>query len=255
MGTATAGKGSDRTDILVLYEDAEVLVISKPSGMMVHEDGYSEGETLVDWFLTRAPEARGVGEPGRSPQGRELERSGIVHRLDRETSGVMVLAKTQKAHEHLKQQFKSHAVRKAYRAFVYGTMRHEWGTIDRPIGRSAKDFRKRSAERGAKGTLREARSHWERIGQSATHAYLTLRPETGRTHQLRVHLKAIGRPIVMDTRYAPPVTIEQEACLGFERLALHAHTLALTLPNGEPHRFSAPLPADFCAAEERIAEA
>ena len=141
----------------VLYEDEHLVVINKPYGMLVHEDWTSGSEgTVVAWHLSRTPEALGVGENSLKPDGTPLERSGVVHRLDRETSGVMVLAKTRQAHTHLKAQFHDRVVKKEYRAFVYGRMHERWGTINRPIGRNPKDFKKRSAEKGARGVLREA---------------------------------------------------------------------------------------------------
>lgn len=238
--------------IVVLYEDDSTLVINKPAGIMVHGDGRSSNRTVVDWFLNRVPSAKGVGEPGRAQDGSDLERSGVVHRLDRDTSGVLVLAKTPDAFTHLKAQFHDRLVRKEYRAFVYGTMRERWGTIDRPIGRSGKDFRLRSAQRGAKGTLRPAVTDWECIGQSATHAYLKLHPKTGRTHQIRVHLKAVGHPIVHDTLYA--ISEERRSGdLGFTRLALHAYALKIMLPSGTEKQFLAPLPLDFELASTALA--
>lgn len=243
--------------IEILFENDEVCVINKPAGVMVHEDGVSQGETVVDWFLGRTPQASGVGEPGHSPHGKVLERSGVVHRLDRDTSGVLILAKTQAAFLHLKAQFHDRLVKKEYRAFVYGPVREQWGTIDRPIGRSAKDFRMRSAEPGAKGTLRDAVTDWECIGtgrhEGEHFSYLKLRPKTGRTHQLRVHLKAIGKPIVMDELYASHL-IPNSNNLGFERMALHAHQLEVVLPDGDAQRFMAPLPSIFDLAVEKIAE-
>jgi 23S rRNA pseudouridine1911/1915/1917 synthase len=241
-------------EIQVLYEDAMVIVINKPSGIIVHEDGRSKGKTVVDWLLSRAPEARGIGEPGLAQDGVPLERSGVVHRLDRETSGVLILAKTQEAFVHLKAQFHDRHVKKEYRAIVYGTMKEKWGTINRPIGRSGKDFRLRSAERGARGVLRGAITDWELIGQSSTHAYLKVFPKTGRTHQIRVHLKSVGRPIVQDTLYGSPEILKRES-LGFARLALHAYTLILMLPGGEERTFIAPVPLDFEKASTAIATA
>jgi 23S rRNA pseudouridine1911/1915/1917 synthase len=178
--------------ITVIYEDEDVVVINKPSGVSVHNDAHYADATVVDWFLSLHPTAKGVGESQTLQNGEPMERSGVVHRLDRDTSGVMVLAKHQKAYEHLKYQFKQRAAKKEYRAFVYGAMKDRWGTINRPIGRSGNSFKLRSAEPGAKGVLREAVTHFECIGQSHTHAYLKLLPQTGRMHQLRVHLKAVG---------------------------------------------------------------
>ncbi len=236
----------------VLYEDANMLVISKPTGMMVHADGRREDKTVVDWFLARAPEAREVGEPGFAQDGSPLLRAGVVHRLDEDTSGLLVLAKTQDAFLHLKTQFQEHLIKKEYRAFVYGTMKEKWGTINRLIGRSTKDFRLRSAQRGARGTLRSAITDWELIGQTETHAYLKLLPKTGRTHQLRVHMKAIGRPIVKDDLYASENLLLGNN-LGFTRLALHAYSLKFMGIDGIDRHIIAPIPPDFEAAETTLA--
>jgi len=244
-------------EVPILYEDDAVVVINKPAGLIVHEDGTNVGETVVDWLLDRAPEVRGVGEPGHSPKGEILERSGVVHRLDRETSGVLILAKTQAAFVHLKAQFHDRLVKKEYRAFIYGAMRERWGTVNKKIGRSPNDFRKRSAMPGAKGTLREAVTDWECIGTAQMgdehFSYVKLKPKTGRTHQLRVHMRAIERPIIMDALYAEH-RLSESKNLGFDRLALHAHMLELVLPNQQLERFMAPLPQSFVEAADHIAE-
>lgn len=240
----------------IIFENDDILVIDKPAGLLVHADGRSEKVTVVDWFVRHAPQAHDVGEPQLGQDGQPLLRSGIVHRLDRETSGIMVLAKTQSAFMHLKTAFQEREAKKEYRAFVYGLMSERWGTIDRQIGRSASDFRLRSAERGARGTLRPATTDWERIVsghyEGEPFSYLKLQPKTGRTHQLRVHLKAIGRPIVGDKLYAPSF-MQRSGNLGLDRLSLHAHALTITLPDGQSNRFVAPLPAAFEAAEAKIA--
>lgn len=236
----------------ILYEDENMLALNKPAGHMVHGDDFTHEGTLVDWFLAHTPSARGVGEAGLSARGKVLERSGVVHRLDRETSGVLILAKNDTAFLHLKTQFQNHEIGKEYRAFVYGTMKEKWGTIDRQIGRSTKDFRLRSAQRGARGTLRNAITNWELISQSSEHAYLKLSPRTGRTHQIRVHLKAIGRPVIADTLYAPP-TLYRTQALGFKRLALHAYSLTFRTLSSETITIVAPLPPDFEAGVRFLA--
>ena len=242
-------------EISIIYENDDVVVINKPSGIMVHDDGRSQDRTVVDWFLGCNPSAKGVGEIGHAQQdGSLLERSGVVHRLDRDTSGILMLVKNQQTFLHLKEQFKDHLVKKEYRAFVYGKMKEKRGSIDRQIGRSAKDFRMRSAQRGAKGTLREARTDWELIGQSDNFAYLKILPKTGRTHQIRVHMKAINHSIVCDSLYAPE-SFRNGDNLGFKRLALHAHKLTITLPNSETETFTAPQPDDFEEAEAYLASA
>lgn len=244
-------------NIDIMYEDEHCLAVHKPEGLLVHNTTFSTEETLVDWFLEKYPQAQNVGEEQLSQKGIPLERSGVVHRLDTDTSGIIVLAKTQDAFVHLKQQFHDRLVKKEYRAFVYGPVREQWGSIDRPIGRSNKDFRLRSAQHGARGLLRPSLTLLECIGtgrfEGEHFSYMKLMPKTGRTHQLRVHLQAIGRPIVGDALYAK-TEIAKSNNLGFTRLALHAHVLELTLFTGGLQRLIAPLPQSFEEAAERIAE-
>lgn len=239
----------------ILHETESVMVINKPVGWLVHEDGKTDAPTVVEWFLKHAPEAEGIGESAETPDGKILNRSGVVHRLDRETSGVLVLAKTQDVHGWLKQQFHDRTIHKEYRAFVYGRMHDRWGTINRPIGRSPKDSRVRSAMPGAKGQLREAITDFERIGAGEylgeSFSYVKLMPKTGRTHQLRAHLRALDRPIVGDTLYAE-YKMKDSNNLDFNRLALHAHQLEWELPNGQKERFIAPVPQIFEEAAEKI---
>lgn len=244
-------------EIDILFENEDVVVINKPEGLMVHNTGHTVEPTVAEWFVATYPQAKGVGEPQLSQKGEPLERSGIVHRLDKETSGVMILAKNQDMFVHLKKQFHDRLVKKEYRAFVYGAVRERWGTIEKPIGRSTKDFRLRSAQHGARGFLRPSTTLWECIGEgrfeNEAFSYMKLMPKTGRTHQLRVHLQAIGRPIVQDALYAK-AEMPTSNNLGFKRLALHAHVLELEVKEGEKQRFIAPLPQVFEEAAERIAE-
>ena len=169
-----------------------------------------------------------------------------MHRLDTDTSGALVLAKTQEAHAFLKEAFKARETKKTYLAFVYGVPKEKQGVIDFDIGRSRKDFRLRSAQPKARGTLRDAVTRYDLIGADpeGKHAMLKVMPETGRTHQIRVHLKAIHHPIVCDPLYAP----NHPCDLGLTRLGLHAYQLDLPLPGGERITITAPLPADFAAA-------
>lgn len=242
---------------VIIFENEDVMVIDKPVGLAVHGEGSDPSGTLVEWFLGRVPEAKGVGEPRVSTDGQILERSGIVHRLDRDTSGIMVLAKNQAAFDHLKQQFQDRLATKEYRAIVYGEMKERWGTISRRIGRNAKDWKLRSAEKGARGQLRDAVTDWECIQagkyEQEPFSYLKLLPKTGRTHQLRVHLKSMGRPIVGDSLYAVS-HLERSNNLKLDRLALHAFRLKITLPDGTLETFEAALPQDLEEAVARIAE-
>jgi 23S rRNA pseudouridine1911/1915/1917 synthase len=235
-------------ELPILYEDADIVAINKPVGVMTHPDGHSLDQTVSDWFAIHYPDSRTVGETQRLQDGTEIMRPGIVHRLDRDTSGVLVLAKTPEAHAALKLAFQEHTVQKTYLAFVYGLLKEEKGLIDLPIGRSSKDFRLRSAQRGSRGLRRDARTRYQVISDIGTHTLLKAMPETGRTHQIRVHLKAIHHPIVCDSLYAP-----NQACdLGFKRLGLHAYQLDLPLQSGERVTVTAPVPPELRPALERF---
>ena len=229
---------------VILYEDADIAAIAKPSGVMTHADGRTEGETVADWFSKRYPESRAVGEPMKLADGRVIARPGIVHRLDTDTSGVLVLAKTPFAHSFLKEAFHNREIKKTYLAFVYGVPKERTGTIDFAIGRSRKDFRLRSAQPKARGMLREAITRYEVVGDNGKESLLLVYPETGRTHQIRVHLKAIHHPIVCDTLYAP----NHPPVLGLSRLGLHAYALDMPLPSGGRKSIIVPPPEDFAGA-------
>lgn len=244
-------------DLEILYEDADCAVVNKPAGLMVHPDGRSPGPFLTDWIVERYPEAVKVGEPFRTPEGEELMRPGIVHRLDRETSGALVIAKTPRGHASLKSQFQERTVTKKYLAFVWGELAEEFGTITRPIGRSGKDFRKWSAQRGARGDMRDALTYWTRIwtgkaeadGKEEKFSLVEAEPKTGRTHQIRVHLLATHHPVVGDTLYAP----KRPFALGFQRTALHAMFIEFTSPEtGKKVSISAKLPADFAGSIKKL---
>lgn len=228
----------------ILYEDDTVLAIDKPSGMMVHTDGRSDEPTVVDWVRENYPELEEVGETQVLQSGEEIRRPGIVHRLDRETSGVLLIAKTQEMFLHLKDQFQRHVIQKEYRAFVAGVVKEDTLTIDRPIGRSAGDFRKRSAQRGTKGRLREALTEVEVVERGEGVTYIKAFPKTGRTHQIRVHLKAIHHPVLCDPLYGSKDTLCPKE---LDRLALHAKSITFTTLSGESLSVTAPEPESFSA--------
>lgn len=232
----------------ILFEDDMLVAVSKPSGMLTHPDGVSIGETVSDWFAKTYPNSRDVGEAQTLVHGTVIARPGVVHRLDRDTSGALLLAKTQEMHAFLKNAFQEHRIQKTYRAFIYGMPKQPEGVISFPIGRSRKDFRLRSAHPKAHGTLREAVTEYEVLADINTHAMLHVYPKTGRTHQIRVHLKAIHHPIVCDTLYAPSYPCE----LGLTRLGLHAEKLIFTHPNGEEIRVISSLPEDLAKAAARF---
>jgi len=240
-------------DIEILHENNDMLAIDKPAGLIVHFDGRNEEPSVVDWIEEKYPDIKGVGEDWLSPQGVSVPRPGIVHRLDKTTSGVMVIAKNEKAFRHLKEQFQNREAKKIYDALVYGHPKEDSGVIEAEIGRTKKKPRKWIAT-FAHGKTRAAITEWEVLGRYADSesgeevAHIQLEPKTGRTHQIRVHLKAIHHPIVCDHIYA----VYKKCILGFERPALHARSLTLRLPSGETQVFEAPLPEDFLIALQKI---
>ena len=249
----------------ILYEDSNIIVINKPAGLTVHGDGRTEEKTLADFLLEQYPEMRDVGEPmivELNGERQEIFRPGIVHRLDRGTSGVMLIAKNQESFLALKEQFQHHTIQKVYHAFVYGWLKHDEATIDEPIGRSPRDFRMLSAHNTARGELREAITDYKVLFRGSdipvrddmvladVHKYsvVELYPKTGRTHQLRVHLKYINHPIVADELYAEG----RKQAFGFIRPALHARMITFMMMNGDMKTIVAPYPVDFQYALEKI---
>ena len=232
----------------ILFENKDIVVINKPAGLVVHYDGKTEEKNVVDWVEKTYPEAKGVGEPLTLSTGEIIERSGVVHRLDRDTSGVLLIARTQEAYEYLKDQFKNSKVKKTYRAFVHGKIEQNRGNIRRTIGRSKSDFRKFSAKKRSMGNGREAETIYNLLYSTDEVSYLKVLPQTGRTHQIRVHMLAIHHPVVCDKLYAP----NKECILGFDRLALHAHSITYKDMEGEEQTVFAPLTKDFLEAEKSL---
>lgn len=212
-------------ELPILYEDTDVVAVAKPVGLITHSDGRTQEETAEDWFNKKY----------------SVEAAGYVHRLDRDTSGILVFAKNAAAYEFLRKAFHDRNVQKTYLAFVYGVPKEKKGVIDFDIGRSRKDFRLRSAQPKAKGRLRESLTNYEVIGETEGYALLKMTPETGRTHQIRVHLKAIHHPIINDPLYAP----NHPPALGIKRLGLHAYMLDIPLHNGTRTLITAPVPEDL----------
>ena len=261
----------------ILYEDTDYVVVNKPADLVVHSDGKTVEPFLTDWIVAKYPKVAKVGEPliiapkkaiagiveddedattTESIAPVVIDRPGIVHRLDRGTSGAIVIAKNQQAHAALKEQFQARTVTKKYYAFVYGEFADpadKYGIIDRPIGRSNKDFRRWSAQRGARGEMRPAETWYTVLASrkglddgtgrrsGSGYAFLEVEPKTGRTHQIRVHFKAINHPVVCDSLYAA----ERPCALDFGRTALHAGSIEFTGRNGKRITVTAPLPADF----------
>jgi 23S rRNA pseudouridine1911/1915/1917 synthase len=226
--------------LCVLYEDADVIVIDKPPGLVVHPaPGHPRG-TLVNALLHHCGDLAGIGG---------VLRPGIVHRLDRGTSGVMVAAKHDEAHRALAAQFREHTVERVYLALVRGTPGSGSGRIERAIGRHPRD-RKRMSVQTRRG--REAVTVWQvvRRFQRSRVSLLEVRPATGRTHQIRVHLASAGLPIAGD-----PVYGRGEPRLGLGRPALHARVLGFDHPrHGGRLRFETPPPPDFAEALEVLVQ-
>jgi 23S rRNA pseudouridine1911/1915/1917 synthase len=213
----------------VLFTDEHVAVINKPSGLLVHPGAGRNFGTLVNALLYHFPEVRGIG-----PE----DRLGIVHRLDRETSGVIITARSLKAYQELKRQFKSREVKKIYLALVWGHPPENEGTIDLPIGRHVHHGQKFSVETRKP---RVAITDYTVIRRYSDFSLLEVRPHTGRTHQIRVHLAAIGRPVAGDRIYGPRKSRQE-----IPRLFLHARKIGFRHPEtGEWREYEAPLPADL----------
>ncbi len=231
-------------EVKILYEDDNMLAINKPAGIAVHPDGKTKGPFLTEWITELYPDTfRGEGVT--LDDGSVIERPGIVHRLDKETTGVLLIAKTEEAFFHLKEQFMNHEVQKTYHAFVEGTIRDERGVIDKPIGRSPRDARKRTTERAAR-MPKEAFTSFKVLERRNNTTFVEVWPKTGRTHQIRVHFKSIGRPVICDGLYG-----KRENSLGFKRLALHARATSFKNMDGKKKTVEAPYPPDFLFAIEK----
>lgn len=229
----------------ILYEDKNILVINKPSGIMVHADGRNKEKTISDFFIQKYPKAKNVGE-SIFVNNKEIKKPGIVHRLDKDTSGVLLLAKNSKAFEFLKEQFINHQIKKIYEIIVSGWVKNDRGIIDKPIGRSPSDFRRRLAGRGARGELKEAITEYKVLKRFTDtkgnkYTFLEIKLKTGRTHQIRVHMKFLNYPVICDSLYNPKGFCPKK--LG--RLALHAKIIEFKNLNEEIIKIEAPLPKEF----------
>ena len=215
----------------VVYEDEHLLVIDKPAGLVVHPAAGHEGETLVNRLV-------GLGAAGGDPG-----RPGIVHRLDRGTSGLLLVARSEPAYEELSSAIRERRVERRYLTLVRGAPKSRTGRIEAPIGRDRADRTRRSIDTD---TARDAVTWFEVRERLGDRTLLEVRLETGRTHQIRVHLEAIGLPVSGDPVYGAPRD------LGLERQFLHAHALAFDHPSsGTRLAFESPLPSDLALALEK----
>lgn len=211
--------------LAVLAETKDYLIVDKPAGLTVHATSERQSGTLVNLLLNYYPPIREVGEP---------HRPGLVHRLDRDVSGCIVAAKTPAAYEYLKGQFSDRKISKEYAALVLGTMKDDVGTINAAIGRN------RKGRMAVKEDGLEAVTHYEVIGRGKKSTLLKVKTETGRMHQIRVHLKYISHPIAGDELYAP-----KDAKVKPRRLMLHAWKLGFVDMAGDEVSYESPLPEEF----------
>ncbi len=217
---------AENIPLKIVYEDADLLVVDKPAGMTVHPAPGSPAHTLVNAVLSHLPSLPEIGGPARP---------GIVHRLDKDTSGLIVIAKTPQAHAGLAAQFKSRAVKKTYLALVSGKLTPKEGIIDAPVGRDRAQRQKMAVT--AHG--RSARTAYKVLEYLDGYSLVEARPETGRTHQIRVHFASVGHPVVGDATYGSKSEI-------VGRQFLHAHKLNFRLPStGKQVEFTAPLAEDL----------
>ena len=218
--------------VVVVWEDEHLLVVDKPAGLVVHPSGGTRTGTLVHGLLE-------LGAEG----GEDDDRPGIVHRLDKDTSGLLVVARSREAHERLQELIRAREIERTYLALVRGAPASRTGRIEAPIGRDRKDRSRHSLDTG---TPRDAVTWFELREQLRSHALLELRLETGRTHQIRVHLEAIGLPIAGDPLYGTPGEV------GLERQFLHAHRLRFRHPfTRAAIDVTSPLPPELEAALAR----
>jgi len=224
----------------ILYEDSDLIVVDKVAGMVVHPaHGHGDG-TLVNALLYHCRDLSGIGG---------VARPGIVHRLDKGTSGVMVAAKNDLSHRRLSGQFKDHSITRVYLAAVRGVLREDEGRIEKPLARHARERKKIAVREGG----RRAITDYEVLASRGGMSVVRLTPGTGRTHQLRVHLASLGHPILGDTEYGggvrslqPKSPVAQALVRALKRPALHALYLAFNHPSsGERMRFESPPPPDI----------
>ena len=218
----------ENIDLDIVYEDHDVIVVNKPSGMIVHPSVGIVSGTLVNALLYHCDDLSGING---------VVRPGIVHRIDKETSGLLVVAKNDKAHQALSEQLKEHSMERRYIALVHGEIPHEYGTIDAPIGRDQKDRQKMAV---TDHQSKSARTHFKVIERFKNMTLIECQLETGRTHQIRVHMAFIKHPVYGDPKYG----YRKDDC-SFGQY-LHAKTLGFVHPTtGEMMSFESPLPEEF----------
>jgi 23S rRNA pseudouridine1911/1915/1917 synthase len=233
----------------VVYEDADVVVVDKPAGLVVHHGAGHRGGTLIDGLSARFPDLATLAEAG----GGDPARPGIVHRLDKGTSGLLVVARTPVAYRSLSQQFRTHSAGRAYLVLAGGAVEADEGAIDAPIGRSTRQRTRMAVT--ARG--KQARTDYrvvERFHHPVPCTLLEATLDTGRTHQVRVHMAAIGHPVIGDERYGGPAAMPRAVTAGMDsgRLFLHAGRLSLDHPSRGRMTWQTPVPADLVTVLDRL---
>jgi 23S rRNA pseudouridine1911/1915/1917 synthase len=224
------------TMIKIIFENKDIIVVDKPVGLSIHAGVGKSEKTLVDFLLEKFPEIASVGD---APE----IRPGIVHRLDKETSGVMIVARNQKSFEYLKDLFKNRKIEKIYMALVHGKLKEKEGQVEGEMGRSKKDFRKQALVRGKISVRKERYSltHFKVKKEVENGTLLEVSPKTGRMHQIRVHLHSIGHPIVGDKKY----TFKEYKNIDAPRMFLHAASISFTGHGNKKYFFESELPKEF----------
>lgn len=241
-------------NLKIIYEDDDILAVNKPAGINVHPDEHHKENTLIQIISQKYPQILEVGDDPK-------KRPGVVHRLDRDTSGVLILAKSEKSFEYLKNLFKNQLIKKTYIALVSGKLgkeKGERGVVDKPIARSARNPILRTARGKIRGELKSAITEYKILDYfklpSVKERYFTLvevYPKTGRTHQIRAHFKALGAPVTGDKLYGgKSAKIER-----LVRQFLHAASLEFTLPSGGRIKLEADLPDDLKSFLEKLKQA
>ena len=226
----------------VVYEDQDVVVLNKQAGISVHPSINEPSGTIANALIAKYPEIKNVGDPSTS-SGQENLRPGIVHRLDKDTSGLLVIARNQKTFEFLKKEWQEGRVVKKYFALVWGRPKSESGKIESELARSPKEFRKRVVVKPGKRALagKLAITNYKVIKKYGDFSLVEISPKTGRMHQIRVHMASIGHPIAGDKVYGKNKPVPE----GLTRQFLHAYYLKFSLPNGKSLALEADLPQDL----------
>ena len=244
-------KSSPAPEIKIIYEDENIIAVDKPAGIQVHPDHNEKKNTLVNWLVYRFPEIKNVRD---SSVGAEL-RPGIVHRLDKDTSGVMVVARNMKSFGELKNLFKEHKAEKKYLALAQGILKNKRGIIDSPIARAGNYKKQTIAGRKTRTKIREAVTRYKVLKEFDGYSLLEVIPKTGRMHQIRVHLFSIGHPVVGDKLYKLKQKLQpfSDSSLSLEvpRQMLHAESIEFEL-FGKNYSFSSPLPDDFLKTQKSL---